>query len=140
MDGETVSLVACCTCLACASVLVLPQLALAGSSPFHVLETIDCVTLTCIRFSAELKKCLYCLFSQFGQIADVQCVKTSKLRGQAWIIFADVASATNALQCMADFPFFDKPLVRPSAHPPNRLFALLCSRLHSHRPVCNVGI
>lgn len=61
---------------------------------------------------AELKKCLYCLFSQFGKIADVQCCKTNKLRGQAWIIFADVASATNALQCMNGFPFFDKKLVR----------------------------
>jgi RNA recognition motif-containing protein len=60
---------------------------------------------------AELKKCLFCLFAQFGQIADVQCRKTNKLRGQAWIIFADVASATNALQCMNAFPFFDKPIV-----------------------------
>lgn len=64
------------------------------------------------RKPAELKKCLYCLFSQFGKIADVQCCKTNKLRGQAWIIFADVASATNALQCMNGFPFFEKKLVR----------------------------
>ena len=65
--------------------------------------------------NAELKKCLYCLFSQFGRIADVQCCKTNKLRGQAWLIFADVASATNALQCMNGFPFFEKKLVR--CHP-----------------------
>eukprot|EP00892_Ulva_mutabilis_P006512 jgi/Ulvmu1/4232/UM191_0005.1 len=58
----------------------------------------------------ELKKCLYCLFSQFGKIADVQCCKTNKLRGQAWLIFAEVASATNAVQCMNGFPFFDKKL------------------------------
>jgi hypothetical protein len=61
---------------------------------------------------AELKKSLYCLFSQFGRIADVQCCKTNKLRGQAWVIFADVASATNALQCMNGFPFFQKKLVK----------------------------
>lgn len=61
---------------------------------------------------AELKKCLYCLFSQFGKIADVQCCKTNKLRGQAWVIFAEVASATNAVQCMNGFPFFDRKLVR----------------------------
>lgn len=66
---------------------------------------------------AELKKCLYCLFSQFGQIAAVQAVKTNKLRGQAWVVFADVASATNALQCLQGFPFFDKAIVRaPSFH------------------------
>lgn len=56
----------------------------------------------------ELKKCLYCIFSQFGKIADVQCVKTNKLRGQAWIIFADINSASNALRCMNGFPFFEK--------------------------------
>lgn len=64
-----------------------------------------------MNVNSELKKSLYCLFSQFGKIADVQCCKTNKLRGQAWIIFADVASATNALQCMNGFPFFTKKLV-----------------------------
>lgn len=58
----------------------------------------------------ETKKCLYSLFGQFGRILDVVCMKTEDLRGRAWIVFADVASATSALRAMQDFPFFGKPL------------------------------
>lgn len=61
---------------------------------------------------AEMKKCLYALFGQFGRIIDVVCMKTENLRGQAWVVFADITSATNALRSMQDFPFFNKPMVR----------------------------
>ena len=58
-----------------------------------------------------MRKCLYALFGQFGKVIDVVSQKTQNLRGQAWIVFADVSSATNALRAMQDFPFFGKPLV-----------------------------
>eukprot|EP01025_Chloroclados_australasicus_P051163 TRINITY_DN5951_c0_g1_i1.p2 TRINITY_DN5951_c0_g1~~TRINITY_DN5951_c0_g1_i1.p2 ORF type:complete len:219 (-),score=27.10 TRINITY_DN5951_c0_g1_i1:432-1088(-) len=58
----------------------------------------------------ELKKCLYAMFTQFGSILDIVCLKTNKLRGQAWIVFADVTSATNALRTMQGFPFMDKAI------------------------------
>lgn len=58
----------------------------------------------------ELKKCLYAMFSQFGKILDIVALKTYRLRGQAWIVFADVGAATNALRTMQGFPFFDKPI------------------------------
>eukprot|EP01026_Neomeris_dumetosa_P059063 TRINITY_DN55126_c0_g1_i2.p2 TRINITY_DN55126_c0_g1~~TRINITY_DN55126_c0_g1_i2.p2 ORF type:complete len:220 (+),score=26.26 TRINITY_DN55126_c0_g1_i2:150-809(+) len=58
----------------------------------------------------ELKKCLYAMFSQFGSILDIVCLKTNKLRGQAWIVFADIASASNALRTMQGFPFMDKAI------------------------------
>lgn len=61
--------------------------------------------------SAETKKLLYGLFGQFGKILDVVCLKTPRLRGQAWVVFADITSATNALRAMQGFPFFDKPIV-----------------------------
>ena len=48
----------------------------------------------------ELKKSLQAVFSQFGKIVDVVAAKTYKLRGQAWVVFADVASATGALRTM----------------------------------------
>jgi hypothetical protein len=51
------------------------------------------------------------MFSQFGKIIDVVALKTLRLRGQAWIVFADVAAATNAKNTMQGFPFFDKPIV-----------------------------
>ena len=71
--------------------------------------------LTTCWHNAELKKCLYTIFSQFGKILDVVCMKTYRLRGQAWIVFADVTAATNALNSMQGFPFFDKPMVRSRA-------------------------
>jgi RNA recognition motif-containing protein len=60
---------------------------------------------------AELKKSLYAVFSQFGKIVDIVACKTLKLRGQAWVVFEDVTSATNALRQMQDFPFYDKSMV-----------------------------
>lgn len=58
----------------------------------------------------ELKKCLYAMFSQFGKILDVIVMKTFRLRGQAWVVFSDVTTATNALRSMQGFPFYEKPL------------------------------
>lgn len=58
----------------------------------------------------ELRKALYAMFSQFGKIIDVVALKTLRLRGQAWIVFADVAAATNAKNTMQGFPFFEKPI------------------------------
>ncbi|OXU22030.1 hypothetical protein TSAR_012509, partial [Trichomalopsis sarcophagae] len=58
----------------------------------------------------ELKKSLYAIFSQFGQILDIVALKTLKMRGQAFVIFKEIASATNALRSMQGFPFYDKPM------------------------------
>ncbi|KAI5644167.1 RNA recognition motif domain-containing protein [Phthorimaea operculella] len=58
----------------------------------------------------ELKKSLYAIFSQFGQILDIVALKTLKMRGQAFVIFKEIASATVALRSMQGFPFYDKPM------------------------------
>lgn len=58
----------------------------------------------------ELKKSLYAIFSQFGQILDIVALKTLKMRGQAFVIFKEISSATNALRSMQGFPFYDKPM------------------------------
>ena len=60
----------------------------------------------------ELKKSLYAIFSQFGPILDIVAMKTLKMRGQAFVVFQDISSATNALRSMQGFPFYDKPMVR----------------------------
>lgn len=60
----------------------------------------------------ELKKSLYAIFSQFGQILDIVALKTLKMRGQAFVIFKEIGSATSALRSMQGFPFYDKPMVR----------------------------
>ncbi|XP_002163097.2 U1 small nuclear ribonucleoprotein A [Hydra vulgaris] len=58
----------------------------------------------------ELKKALYAIFTQFGSILDVVAMKTLKMRGQAFVVFKDIPSATNALRSMQGFPFYDKPM------------------------------
>jgi U2 small nuclear ribonucleoprotein B'' len=58
----------------------------------------------------ELKKSLYAIFTQFGQILDIIALKTLKMRGQAFIVFSDVNSASSALRSMQGFPFYDKPM------------------------------
>lgn len=60
----------------------------------------------------ELKKSLYAIFSQFGQILEIVALKTFKMRGQAFVIFKEISSATIALRSMQGFPFYDKPMVR----------------------------
>lgn len=58
----------------------------------------------------ELKKSLQAVFSQFGKILEVLAFKTLKHKGQAWVVFEDVSSATSALRQMNGFPFYDKPM------------------------------
>lgn len=41
---------------------------------------------------------------------DIVALKTLKMRGQAFVIFNDVTSATNALRSLQGFPFYDKPM------------------------------
>uniref|UniRef100_A0A3Q1K1C4 RRM domain-containing protein n=1 Tax=Anabas testudineus TaxID=64144 RepID=A0A3Q1K1C4_ANATE len=58
----------------------------------------------------ELKRSLYALFSQFGQIIDIVAMKTMKARGQAFVVFKELAAATNALRQLQGFPFYNKPM------------------------------
>jgi RNA recognition motif-containing protein len=58
-----------------------------------------------------VKRQLYLAFSPFGRIMDVIACKGETLRGQAWVVYDSVNSATTALRSMNGFPFFGKPLV-----------------------------
>jgi len=59
----------------------------------------------------ELVKALKHVFGQFGKILDVIAyTKILKAKGQAFIVFDDVESATKALQEMNNFLFYHKPL------------------------------
>ncbi|KAF0300477.1 U1 small nuclear ribonucleoprotein A [Amphibalanus amphitrite] len=58
----------------------------------------------------DLKKSLYAIFSQFGQILEIVALKNLKMRGQAFVVFKDISSATNALRSMQGFPFYEKPM------------------------------
>uniref|UniRef100_G3Q7Z9 Small nuclear ribonucleoprotein polypeptide B2 n=1 Tax=Gasterosteus aculeatus aculeatus TaxID=481459 RepID=G3Q7Z9_GASAC len=58
----------------------------------------------------EMKRSLYALFSQFGQIIDIVAMKTTKMRGQAFVVFKELAASTNALRQLQGFPFYNKPM------------------------------
>lgn len=81
-----------------------------GFLNFVLLSNLQCIPHFLLMF-AELKKSLYAIFSQFGPILDIVALKTLKMRGQAFVVFRDLTSATNALRSMQGFPFYDKPMV-----------------------------
>lgn len=68
--------------------------------------------------SPELKRCLYGLFSQYGQILDIVALKTPRMRGQAFIVYKELHSAVAAMRSLQGYPFLGKSLVPTSPHPP----------------------
>jgi len=59
----------------------------------------------------DLKKALYCLFSNYGPILDIVAHKTQSMRGQAFIVLRDPIAATNAMRELQNYEFFGKPMV-----------------------------
>mmetsp|Transcript_11926 Transcript_11926/g.19411 ORF Transcript_11926/g.19411 Transcript_11926/m.19411 type:complete len:220 (-) Transcript_11926:17-676(-) len=57
-----------------------------------------------------LKKVLHSLFSQYGKVIEIVACKGLKLRGQAWVVYQDSGSATNAMRRLQGFNLYDKPL------------------------------
>jgi len=64
----------------------------------------------------DLKRSLYMLFSTFGPVLDVTAVKSSKMRGQAHVLFRDVHAATLAMRACQGFDFFGREMVRRNGH------------------------
>lgn len=50
------------------------------------------------------------LFSQYGTILDIVAMKTFKTRGQAFIVYRDISSATLAVRNLQNRSLFDKPM------------------------------
>ncbi|WFD25952.1 hypothetical protein MNAN1_000925 [Malassezia nana] len=59
----------------------------------------------------ELRRQLYCLFGSYGKVIDVVATRVDGMRGQAFVVFRDLQSATSALRALDGFEFYDKPLV-----------------------------
>ena len=54
----------------------------------------------------ELKKSLWQMFNQFGEIIDIYCrPKVLKCKGQAWVCFRDVTSSKAALGAMQGYVY-----------------------------------
>jgi len=68
----------------------------------------------------ELRAQLYALFSTYGKIIDVVAQKGAKKRGQAFVVFRDLAGATSALRSLDGELFYDKKMqieyARTSSH------------------------
>ncbi|KAF7332170.1 Spliceosomal protein [Mycena kentingensis (nom. inval.)] len=58
----------------------------------------------------ELRTQLYALFTTYGKIIDVVASKNQRMRGQAFLVFADLAGATTAMRACDGMIFYDKPL------------------------------
>ncbi|EMD40840.1 hypothetical protein CERSUDRAFT_103222 [Gelatoporia subvermispora B] len=58
----------------------------------------------------ELRTQLYALFTTYGKIINIVAMKTEKMRGQAFLVFSDLASATAALRACEGIVFYDKPM------------------------------
>lgn len=64
----------------------------------------------------DLRLSLYTLFSTYGTILDVVAMNTSKMRGQAHIVFKDVQASTQAMRALQGFEFFGKEMVGCKFH------------------------
>ncbi|KAM0721967.1 hypothetical protein Q7P37_002893 [Cladosporium fusiforme] len=58
----------------------------------------------------DLKRSLYMLFSTFGPVLDITAVKTSKMRGQAHVLFRDVHAASQAMRACQGFEFYGREM------------------------------
>ncbi|KAJ7744494.1 hypothetical protein DFH07DRAFT_869799 [Mycena maculata] len=58
----------------------------------------------------EMRSQLYALFTTYGKIIDVVASKSQRMRGQAWLVFSDLAGATTAMRACEGMIFYDKPL------------------------------
>ena len=57
---------------------------------------------------AQMKSSLYYAFGRYGRILDVVVASRRNCRGQAWVVFQDVACATNALRQMQGVNVYGK--------------------------------
>ncbi|KAG9099037.1 hypothetical protein FRC06_005723, partial [Ceratobasidium sp. 370] len=58
----------------------------------------------------ELKSQLYALFTPYGSILDIVAMKRPNMRGQAFVVFHDLAGATAAMRAWDGELFYDKEM------------------------------
>lgn len=59
---------------------------------------------------ADLRTALYMLFSTYGPVLDIVALKTSKMRGQAHVVFRDIQAATQAMRSLEGQTFLGREL------------------------------
>lgn len=58
----------------------------------------------------ELRKGLFEIFSPYGEILGIYAKKTYKMKGQAFVVFKDLQSASEAMRCLQKALFFGKEI------------------------------
>jgi RNA recognition motif-containing protein len=61
---------------------------------------------------AVMKQTLRGLFKSYGEVLDVVAHNNLRMRGQAFVSFADAEVAKKALRDVQRFPLYSKPMVR----------------------------
>jgi RNA recognition motif-containing protein len=64
----------------------------------------------CFQKTVKIKA-LEAIFSGFGKIISIRAKSNIALRGQAFVTFADIESATKAMNEVQGFPLFTFPMV-----------------------------
>lgn len=59
----------------------------------------------------QLKEALTEIFSEYGDIIDLIAKTNLKAKGQAFIVFDNIASASRAIEEIQGFELFDKPMI-----------------------------
>lgn len=85
----------------------------------------------------DLRVCLYTLFSTYGPVLDVVALKTTKMRGQAHIVFRDLHAATQAMRTLQGFDFLGRELQIQYAKSKSDTIAKLDGTFH--RPAAAAG-
>jgi RNA recognition motif-containing protein len=61
--------------------------------------------------NADVKYALFNLFEAFGQVLQIVCKRSDRMRGQAFVVFREVGEATAAKNNLSGYPIFGKPMV-----------------------------
>jgi len=75
-------------------------------------QTLYCSNLPDKLQKDVLRRALYMLFLPYGPILDIVTLKTTKMRGQAHVLFRDVQASTQAMRSLQGHEFFGKQMVR----------------------------
>lgn len=81
------------------------------------------------------------LFSTYGPVLDVVALRTTKMRGQAHVVFRDAQTATHAMRALQGFEFFGKEMVRvPSLLSYRAIIMKSINLAFVANPVCQIEI
>ncbi|CAB4485060.1 unnamed protein product [Rhizophagus irregularis] len=85
-----------------------------------------------IKLSA-LKKALSTIFEQYGEILDIVAHNNFRMRGQAFVVFKEQESATNAIKGVQGFALQGKPMVIQYAKTKSDATAIIDGTIEEHK-------